>query len=152
MAPDAEYGSHFTMRMTPRTRYFLTLAAQLRDVTLSDYIDSALLESFKTTSFDPRAELDTPTPPGQPRSVLYPLWAEMDALWDEEAILRLENKVAIPRYNHLLTDEDLMIWEYLFTQPDLVSATGLPNRRLIADKWAVIKEQALAAKKAQVSA
>jgi hypothetical protein len=147
MPTDTELSPQLNMRLTPRTRYFLELAARTHDMKLTEYVEAALLEHFKTICVDPLDEWTDPTAPGF-REGAHSLFDQMDALWSEYPISRLEMMCAMG-YTSFMSDDDLTIWKYLFTQPKM-APEGKLDRRYVAANWRTIKADALAAKKAEV--
>ncbi|NYF80570.1 hypothetical protein [Granulicella arctica] len=148
MPVDIDSSTHFNMRMTPRTRYFLELASRTHDSKLSEYVEAAVIASFKTICVDPLDELSDPTAIGF-REGAHSLFDQMEALWSEFPIGRLEAMCTMG-YTYLMSDEELTIWTYLFTQPK-TAPNGKLDRRYVAANWQTIKAEALAAKKAEVA-
>jgi hypothetical protein len=134
-AVDPELPTNLNMRMAPKVRYFLELAARLRSETVSAYIEGIIFESFKSVSLDSIDE-------DEPGTIKHPLSAQVDNLWSEHPIVRLQLMSALDFEHHMSKDEKA-IWAYLFTRPDLFVEPGKMNRRLITDQWEAIKAQAL---------
>ena len=143
MPIDAELSQQLNMKLTPRTRYFLELATRLSGKTSrTEYIEEALLESFKRVSLRPIDEFDDLDTQPDNRTLKHPLAAQMDNLWSEYPIVRLQLMHAF-QYGHLLSKEETSIWGYISRRRDLFIEPGKMNRKLITEQWQEIKSQAL---------
>jgi hypothetical protein len=148
MPADTELSPQLNMRLTPRTHYFLELAARTHDMKLTEYVEAALMASFKTICVDPLDELSDPTATGF-REGAHSLFDQSETLWSEFPIGRLEAMAAMG-YTYLMSHEEQTIWTYLFTQPE-TAPNGKLDRRYVAENYSSIKAEALAAKKAEVA-
>ncbi len=157
MQPDIEIPTHLNMRLDPKVRYLADLAARSRKLNLTDYIEDAIIESFK------RFTLRKPSEP-EPMYVgkagklhIDPIDAEQERMkdeammvsniandvWSENPFVRLQIRaLSLP---HLMTIDDKQLLSYIHTREDLKikNENGYKfNREVIADNWEEIKAAA----------
>jgi hypothetical protein len=143
------------MRIDPKLRYLTDLAARARNVSLTEYIEEVLWESFKRVSIDQFPELnEEPNSRELSRAELLekfkkrsavvtnPLSDVSDGLWSEHPFVRLQ-LLAVSGLDHLMSHEDNALWEYIVSRRDLKSKDGKLNHKLISEQWAQIKADAL---------
>jgi hypothetical protein len=162
MSIDLEIPTHLNIRIDPKLRYFIELAARAKrkDVSLTDYIESALWESLKTVSIDPLPGFDEEPEvrelsPAErleklkrrEKTISNPLFEVTDQLWSEYPLKRLE--LLATYAEHLMSEEDRTIWKSLFTRKELKTKEGKLNHKQIHIDWVHIKKAALAESKAK---
>jgi hypothetical protein len=156
MPADIEIASHFNMRIDPQLRYLTEIAAKTKSMTVSQYIEAVLWDSFKNVSLDDFALEDEPIQKGlspaqrfsrlRDRPVVSPLSEVTDQLWSEHPLIRIQ--LLAVHFEHLMTDDQKKIWNYLFTREDL-KKDGKFDRKLVAERWTQIKAAALSDSKAK---
>lgn len=164
MSIDLEIPTHLNIRIDPKLRYLIELAARAKgkDVSLTDYIESALWESFKRVSIDPLPGFDEELEvrelsPAERLEKLKrrkettsnPLFEVADQLWSEYPLKRLE--LLATYAEHLMSEDDHAIWNYLFTRKELKTREGKLNHKQIHLNWAHIKKAALTESKTKRS-
>jgi len=113
-----------------------------------------LNESFKKVSIDPVADLDdepnyqklTPSERIErlknpvERPVSNPFSEVMDSLWSDYRLIRMQLLAGV--LDHLMSDEDTALWNYIHTRKDLQIPTqnGYKlDREKIISEWEAIK-------------
>jgi len=150
MSTDNEIPTHLNMRIDPKLRYLADLAARAAGVSLTDYIEAAIWQSFAKVSLDrlPMPEMDeepnylslSPTE-RQARfrkraaTVTNPLSEIGDRLWADHPFVRIQLLV-IAGFEHLLTDQERRIWDYAFAQ---YGKDGKLSTKRVVDNWNKIK-------------
>lgn len=161
MPADIDISTHLNIRIDPKVRYLTEIAARAKSIardgqmTLTEYIEAALKDSFKSVSIDPIEGLDeepevselTPAErieklKNRERKVSNPLSEVGDNLWSDHPLVRIQ--LLVSHLPHLMSEDDKKIWAYLFTRHDLKTKDGKFNRKLIAEQWPQIKAAAFA--------
>lgn len=155
MPADTQIPTHLNMRIDPKVRYLTELAARANSMSLTDYIESALQESFKRVSVDQFPELseepnvyELSPVERQERfrkrqtTIANPLSEVGDRLWSEHPFVRLQ-LLAVSGLDHLMGEEK-RVWDYLFTRRELKTPDGKLKTKLILQQWDSIKRDALA--------
>jgi hypothetical protein len=153
---DPELPEMLGLRLDPKTRYLAELAARAQGASLTTYVSNAIVESFK------RITLRKPTEPepmygNNPDDVVIPavdaeqervkneamLVSNMaDIIWSDNPFTRLEIRALT--FPHLMTGEDVQLWNYIHAQGDLKIKDGNGykfNREFIAANWKAIKDK-----------
>jgi hypothetical protein len=144
------------MRIDPKLRYLTDLAVRASGKSLTDYIESALMESFKHVSLDQFPELSEEpnfyelTPAERQErfrkrdtTISSPLSDSAERLWSEHPFVRVQLLV-LSGLDHLMSEDDKAVWNYLFTRPELKTQDGKLKMKLISQQWERIKSAALA--------
>jgi hypothetical protein len=155
MPADIDISTHLNIRIDPKVRYLTEIAARAKSMTLTEYIETALQDSFKNVSIDPiegfdeEPEVSELTPAqrieklkSREHKISNPLSEVSDNLWSDHPLVRIQLLAA--HLAHLMSEPDQKIWDYLFTRHDLKTKDGKFNRKLIAEQWPQIKAAALA--------
>ena len=158
MSIDLEIPTHVNIRMDAKLRYLTDLAARARRISLTEYIEEALEESFKRVSLNQFPELDEEhnvyeLSPEEKQAkfrkrretVSNPLSELADRLWSEHPFVRLQ-LLAVSGLDHLMSEEDKAVWNYLFTRRDLKTKDGKLKMKIISQQWVEIKNAALVGK------
>ena len=148
MSTDAEIPTHLNMRIDPKLRYLADLAARARNMSLTDYIEDAIWESFKKVSLDQYPELSEEPgvyelSPVQRRekfqkrkeTVSNPLSELGERLWADHPFTRIQLLV-IAGFDHLLTNAERRIWDHVFAT---YATNGKLNTKRVIEKWDRIK-------------
>lgn len=148
MAIDLEIPTHLNMRIDPRLRYLTEIAARARRMSLTEYIEDALRQSFKNVSVDEFPELSEEPEvyelsPAQRQekfrkrrdTVSNPLSEIADRLWSENPLVRLQ-LLALSGFDHLMSDRDKGLWKHLFRA--YLTKDGKLNLKLIEKDWVKI--------------
>jgi hypothetical protein len=144
------------IRFDPKLRYLTELAAQVEGITLREYIEKAVWESFAQVSLrkpiepeplygtGPDDAIAAPLQPSDPAVEReHSLARNADSLWHDNPCARLE-VLALAR-PHLLTKEDEQLWNYLHSRSDLKIKGGRGyklDRTKIAAIWPQLKAAA----------
>jgi hypothetical protein len=145
------------VRLEPRQRYLVELAASAKGLTLSAYVEWALRESFKSVTLRVPPERE-PLYGHDPNHVMMPgkpnkeeenaaneamsVANLADDLWSESEFVRLQSrKILAP---HTLPQEDHDLLQYLHSRDDLKirksSSAGYKlNREKINRDWGAIR-------------
>lgn len=158
MPIDTEIPTHLNMRIAPQLRYLTELAARARGKSLTEYIEAALLESFKRVNVDPlpgwneEPEVRELSPAERLEKlkkrkeiVSNPLSELADQLWSEFPLTRLQ--LLATYAEHLMGEEDRIVWRYIVSRKELKSKDGKLNQKKIHAEWGSIKNAALAESK-----
>jgi uncharacterized protein (DUF1778 family) len=162
MSIDREIPTHLNMRIDPKLRYLAELAARATRKSMTDYIEAAIWESFKTVDLARFPEMDEEpnvrevSPQerlemlkNRDAKVAQPLSDFADRLWSEHPFQRLQLVMLFAE--HLKSEEDETIWKYLFTRKDLKTKDGKLKNNLIHETWDQIKREALIASRVKES-
>jgi hypothetical protein len=159
MPADSDIPTHLNIRLDPKLRYLAEIACQAENMNLTEYVENALRDSFKNVSVDRFPELSE-EPDNRELSpaerlekfkkratiVLNPLSDVADGLWSEYPSIRLQ-LLAVSGLDHLMSEKDKLLWDYLFSRKDLKLADGKLNHKLILSRWEQIKQDAMDANK-----
>lgn len=150
MSTDNEIPTHLNMRIDPKLRYLADLAARATGVSLTDYIEAAIWQSFAKVSLDrlPMPEIDEepnylslPAAERQERfrkratTVANPLSEIGDRLWVEHPFLRIQ-LLMVAGFDHLLSSEERRIWDYAFAH---YAKDGKLSTKRAIENWGKIK-------------
>ncbi len=117
--------THLNMRIAPRLRYLTELAASARKMSLTEYIETALEDSFKHVNVGLYPEL--PEEPNvyelsaverqerfrkRQEEVRNPLSEFADRLWSEHPIVRIQ-LLAAAGLDHLMSEQDGHVWNHI---------------------------------------
>lgn len=148
MPNDLELPSHLNIRIEPKLRYLIELAARTSGVTLTTYVEAALTKSLRDVYLDEDHQIDFGPGLKERHQELAPPVGTIahyaEALWSDNPGKRLAIRCAYG--SQLLSDEERKIWNYIMSQDDLAPKSGggrKPNYRIIADRWHEIKIAAL---------
>jgi uncharacterized protein (DUF1778 family) len=159
MSTISEIPTHLNMRIDPKLRYLADLAARARGKSLTDYIEAAIQESFKTVSLDQFPEL-TEEPnvyelspqerqerfKARRERISSPLSDYADSLWSENPLVRLQ-MLSLSGFDHLVSEDDKATWKYILSRRELKSEDGKLNLKLISERLSEIKSRAVAESK-----
>ena len=148
MPIDAEIPTHLNMRIDPKLRYLADLAARARNMSLTDYIEEAIWESFRKVSLDQYPELSEAPEvyelsPTQRRdkfrkrqeTVSNPLSEVGERLWADHPFTRIQLLV-VAGLDHLLSAEQRRIWDHVFAA---YATNGRLSTKRVIEKWDRIK-------------
>jgi hypothetical protein len=138
------------MRFDPKLQYLAELAARLKGISLREYIESAVLQSFERVSVDSTDFFAEPVYGSGPDDFvaaapkvkspeeerLQSLAHNADKLWDDTPYTRLE--MLCMAWSHLATSDDEQFFNFLHTRPKLKlkAENGYRmDRKKIADDW-----------------
>ena len=154
MSIENEIPTHLNMRIDPKLRYLTEIAARARHMSLTDYIEDSLRESFKKVSVDEFPELSEEPEvyelsPAQRQekfrkrrdTVSNPLSEVADRLWSENAIVRLQ-LLALSGFDHLMSDDDKRLWKHIHSRGYL-KKDGRLDLKLVEKDWVKIRFAAL---------
>jgi hypothetical protein len=144
MPVDIEISTHLNIRISAKVRYLAEIAARVKGVNLTDYVEATLMESFKNVY-----------PLGEPHDIGMSLKERRDclaapvdslshyadALWDENPGVRLALRAASGAET-LMREDERIVFNYILRQP-AYAKNGKLNQRAIADHWHEIKTAAL---------
>jgi hypothetical protein len=143
--------SHLNMRIEPRLRYLTELAARARNMSLTEYIEAALEDSFSRVSADQYPELvEEPNvyalSPAERREkfrkrqseVRHPLSEVADRLWSEHPIVRIQ-LIALAGLDHLMSDDDKHIWRHIVNRSPYMTKDGKLDLKAIEKDWVKIR-------------
>ena len=143
--------THLNMRIDPKLRYLLDLASRARGISLTEYIEEALKDSFKRVSLDQYPELSEEPEvydlsPAERRekfrrrqeAVPNPLSEIADRLWSERPVVRLQ-LLAVSGFDHLMSDDDRRLWNHIVSRKNLRTKDGKLDLKLIEEKWKQIQ-------------
>ncbi|WP_263355275.1 hypothetical protein [Acidicapsa acidisoli] len=152
--------THLNIRLDPKLRYITELAARARGVTITAYVESALQDSFNKVSVNPMAAWNEEPEvrelsfaermekfKARSLTVSDPLSDFATALWSEHPWIRLQTLAR--SFDHLLSDDDRKIWDYVLSRRELKTADGKLNGKLILERWQQIKVDALTSAKSK---
>lgn len=144
MPIENQIATHLNIRIDPKLRYLTEIAARARRMSLTEYIEDALRESFKRVSLDEFPELgDEPEvyelSPAQRQerfkkrreTVSNPLSEVGDKLWSEHPFVRIQMLMAFG-FDHLLSDEDRRIWRHVFAR---YAKDGKLKTKSVIENW-----------------
>ena len=142
--PDLEISTHLNIRITAKVRYLAEIAARIEGVSLTDYVEAALMESFKNVY--PFGEpYDLKTTPQQRReqaaSPVDSLSHYADGLWDDNPGVRLALRAAVDS-DVLLREDERIVFDWILRSPKYAKNGKLDQRAIAAD-WHDIKTAAL---------
>jgi hypothetical protein len=147
---DMEISSHLNMRIAPKVRYLTELAARARGVTMTEYIEAALQESFRSIYLegenDPNGNLSLKERLERFSPPIGSLAHYADALWDENPGKRLALRALLPP---LMSPEERKVWDYIMDHDAYSEKSGVgrkPKYSAIAKDWPLIKKEAVRAK------
>jgi hypothetical protein len=157
MPTNNEIPTHLNMRIDPKLRYLADLAARATGVSLTDYIEAAIWQSFAKVSLD---QLPMPEGGEEPNYltlspterqarfrkrasvVTNPLSDVGDRLWSEHPFARIQLLV-VAGFDHLLGDEERRIWDYAFSR---FTKEGKLNTKAVIQNWLAVTTEATKAK------
>lgn len=118
------------IRLTPKMKYALTLAAKLKDKSQASYVVECVLEKLQAKD----SGLMITLPNGNRENYLP------DLVWHELKYRRITNMgIYAP---HLLDGMELLIWTVIEETPSFWK-NGKPEFSLIRDNWQKIKSDAI---------
>jgi hypothetical protein len=154
VAIENEIPTHLNIRIDPKLRYLTEVAARARHMSLTEYIEDALKQSFNKVSVDEFPELGKEPEvyelsPMQRQEkfrkrrdlVSNPLAEVADRLWSEHPIVRLQ-LLALSGFEHLMSDEDKRLWKHIYGHGYLMK-DGQLDLKLVEKDWVKIRFAAL---------
>jgi hypothetical protein len=128
MPVENDIPTHLNIPIDPKLRYLAELASRACGVSLTGYVEEAIRESFRRVSLDEFPELsEEPEVRELTRTeilakfkkrsstIANPLSDVADGLWSEHPFIRLQ-LLALSGLDHLMSEDDKTIWDYLFTR------------------------------------
>lgn len=163
MAIDLDISTHLNIRIDPKVRYLTELAALKSKMSLTEYIEAALTESFSRVTLREASEPQPIYEDNAGKFHIAPIDEEQerieneamlisnvgDKVWSENPMTRLE--IRAQTLPHLMEPDDTRLWEYIHSRDDLKIKQGKSykfNRELIAANWKTIKADSAKPQKA----
>lgn len=147
MPNDVDVPSHLNIRIEPKVRYLTELAARARGMSLTAYVESALMASLREVYLDGGHISDSLLTLEDRQERLTPpidTFAHYaDGLWSESPGKRLALRL---NFDHLLSEEEKKIWDYIMSHDAYSTGTKSsrkPNHIAISENWLLIKSAAL---------
>ena len=147
MPNDLEIPSHLNIRIEPKVRYLVELAARARGLSLTAYIESALMDSLRDVYLDGGHVNDSLLTLEERQQQLAPpldTFAHYaDSLWSENPGKRLALRCVL---DHLMSEDEKAVWNYIMSHDAYSTGTKSsrkPNHTAISENWLLLKAAAL---------
>lgn len=131
-----EIPAYFNMRMSPKVRYLLDIAARLQNVKLTDFVESAIVAALDQVTVIDEREAN----PGQNGSLL-PIHGKSlakfgDEIWSSDHATLFVNLVA--RAPWLLSDGEIKLLR-IVQHSDYFAPSGVLNLARIKEHWPTLE-------------